>query len=105
MYFLFFFKQNTAYGMRISDWSSDVCSSDLFLDPRLAADIARIDAQAGRARIGGFQSPLIVEMNVRDDRHAGGADDLLERRGGRLVGAGDAEIGRAEWRERVCPYV
>src|SRR3546814_12302409 len=26
----FFFKQNTAYEMRISDWSSDVCSSDLF---------------------------------------------------------------------------
>src|SRR3546814_1512894 len=27
----FFFKQKTAYEMRISDWSSDVCSSDLFL--------------------------------------------------------------------------
>src|SRR3546814_8785537 len=27
----FFFKQKTAYGMRISDWSSDVCSSDLAL--------------------------------------------------------------------------
>src|SRR3546814_4134381 len=30
--FFFFFKQKTAYEMRISDWSSDVCSSDL-LDP------------------------------------------------------------------------
>src|SRR3546814_2559272 len=29
MYFVFFFKQKTAYEMRISDWSSDVCSSDL----------------------------------------------------------------------------
>src|SRR3546814_11417830 len=29
VYFVFFFKQNTAYEMRISDWSSDVCSSDL----------------------------------------------------------------------------
>src|SRR3546814_5396832 len=29
----FFFKQKTAYEMRISDWSSDVCSSDLSLDP------------------------------------------------------------------------
>src|SRR3546814_3957594 len=29
--FFFFFKQKTAYEMRISDWSSDVCSSDLFL--------------------------------------------------------------------------
>src|SRR3546814_8652561 len=31
-YFFFFFKQKTAYEMRISDWSSDVCSSDLCLD-------------------------------------------------------------------------
>src|SRR3546814_2345383 len=29
--FFFFFKQKTAYEMRISDWSSDVCSSDLLL--------------------------------------------------------------------------
>src|SRR3546814_15693160 len=29
---LFVFKQKTAYEMRISDWSSDVCSSDLLLD-------------------------------------------------------------------------
>src|SRR3546814_6915750 len=28
-FFLFFFKQKTAYELRISDWSSDVCSSDL----------------------------------------------------------------------------
>src|SRR3546814_1268580 len=30
--FVFFFKQKTAYEMRISDWSSDVCSSDLHRD-------------------------------------------------------------------------
>src|SRR3546814_4317451 len=30
--FFFFFKQKTAYEMRISDWSSDVCSSDLVGD-------------------------------------------------------------------------
>src|SRR3546814_8966793 len=30
--FFFFFKQKTAYEMRISDWSSDVCSSDLAAD-------------------------------------------------------------------------
>src|SRR3546814_7042826 len=29
IFFFFFFKQKTAYEMRISDWSSDVCSSDL----------------------------------------------------------------------------
>src|SRR3546814_2179051 len=39
---VFFFKQKTAYEMRISDWSSDVCSSDLVVAPagggRAAAD-------------------------------------------------------------------
>src|SRR3546814_18881596 len=33
MFVFFFFKQKTAYEMRISDWSSDVCSSDLALSP------------------------------------------------------------------------
>src|SRR3546814_17120993 len=36
--FFFFFKQKTAYELRISDWSSDVCSSDLGL---LDADLAQ----------------------------------------------------------------
>src|SRR3546814_5239701 len=35
---MFFFKQKTAYEMRISDWSSDVCSSDL----RIRLDVAVI---------------------------------------------------------------
>src|SRR3546814_4073933 len=34
---IFFFKQKTAYDMRISDWSSDVCSSDLRLKEWLSA--------------------------------------------------------------------
>src|SRR3546814_3906134 len=34
--YVFFFKQKTAYEMRISDWSSDVCSSDLLV--RLSAE-------------------------------------------------------------------
>src|SRR3546814_2797035 len=45
MYF-FFFKQKTAYEMRISDWSSDVCSSDLgvlFLLQNLATVLFGID--------------------------------------------------------------
>src|SRR3546814_8817023 len=33
LFVFFFFKQKTAYEMRISDWSSDVCSSDLLGDP------------------------------------------------------------------------
>src|SRR3546814_4683998 len=32
LFFFFFFKQKTAYELRISDWSSDVCSSDLITD-------------------------------------------------------------------------
>src|SRR3546814_9754848 len=37
IFFFFFFKQKTAYEMRISDWSSDVCSSDLFISTATAA--------------------------------------------------------------------
>src|SRR3546814_5635088 len=36
--FFFFFKQKTAYEMRISDWSSDVCSSDLVLGINLGGE-------------------------------------------------------------------
>src|SRR3546814_5928163 len=44
--FFFFFKQKTAYEMRISDWSSDVCSSDLSTkrllnENRLSSKISR----------------------------------------------------------------
>src|SRR3546814_9526494 len=50
----FFFKQKTAYEMRISDWSSDVCSSDLDrhrnLDPRLVEIEFLDDAVEARER-------------------------------------------------------
>src|SRR3546814_2430659 len=42
----FFFKQKTAYEMRISDWSSDVCSSDLFGRLRRIDDRDVVDADA-----------------------------------------------------------
>src|SRR3546814_12274011 len=51
-YFLFFFKQKTAYEMRISDWSSDVCSSDLALAAAHAQSRPRCLA-AGRDRLRG----------------------------------------------------
>src|SRR3546814_20631476 len=58
MFFVLFFKQKTAYEMRISDWSSDVCSSDLVdLD-------ARARGGDGRARV-----PEPVRLYRR--RHAG----------------------------------
>src|SRR3546814_9374036 len=45
----FFFKQKTAYEMRISDWSSDVCSSDLFGDDDLDVVVAAVDAAASNS--------------------------------------------------------
>src|SRR3546814_1855675 len=51
----FFFKQKTAYEMRISDWSSDVCSSDLHVHrptELVAVDLAILDVERShRARI------------------------------------------------------
>src|SRR3546814_1436209 len=49
MWSFFFFKQKTAYEMRISDWSSDVCSSDLFLDEDFRGAGAGGDADRGNA--------------------------------------------------------
>src|SRR3546814_9941217 len=47
----FFFKQKTAYEMRISDWSSDVCSSDLFLMVFLIQNSQNRDAAAMQAKL------------------------------------------------------
>src|SRR3546814_1125960 len=49
VYFVFFFKQKTAYEMRISDWSSDVCSSDLYSVHAGREPGFHLDAGAGRA--------------------------------------------------------
>src|SRR3546814_4162033 len=59
LYVFFFFKQNTSYEMRISDWSSDVCSSDLgvlFLDElpefqRGALEALRQPMETGRVSV------------------------------------------------------
>src|SRR3546814_10349052 len=51
-YSFFFFKQKTAYEMRISDWSSDVCSSDLIracIKLQKLADLLK--GEAGRLRL------------------------------------------------------
>src|SRR3546814_6196511 len=45
----FFFKQKTAYEMRISDWSSDVCSSDLRVSPPNIAGPAPLQDKTGPA--------------------------------------------------------
>src|SRR3546814_7775522 len=73
MLFFFFFKQKTAYEMRISDWSSDVCSSDLqrrvgLGDPvRIiiqAADQADDDAHLGGKIIEQLEQPRSEERRV-----------------------------------------
>src|SRR3546814_3082980 len=51
--FFFFFKQKTAYEMRISDWSSDVCSSDLTRARRLHRRLAGRRQGQARGRCGG----------------------------------------------------
>src|SRR3546814_15704933 len=46
----FFFKQKTAYEMRISDWSSDVCSSDLLVERRAVENFAAHHHRIDRPR-------------------------------------------------------
>src|SRR3546814_4998463 len=57
LFVFFFFKQKTAYEMRISDWSSDVCSSDLFFpgafdagNPRKGGAFSLIDERRSEER-------------------------------------------------------
>src|SRR3546814_1002835 len=53
MIFFFFFKQKTAYELRISDWSSDVCSSDLIGNQRIHfGDLARIAVEIAGLGLG-----------------------------------------------------
>src|SRR3546814_4361736 len=56
----FFFKQKTAYEMRISDWSSDVCSSDLIEQESREDILARSFYPNGR-------SILFAEQEISDD--------------------------------------
>src|SRR3546814_5721597 len=99
LYVFFFFKQKTAYEMRISDWSSDVCSSDLLVEQ--AGDHDR-DASADEARDDLVQRAA----GVLPQQH----DQCTGHDAGKRADAGHAlpeqrQIGRASCRERVCQYV
>src|SRR3546814_3165244 len=97
----FFFKQKTAYEMRISDWSSDVCSSGLAAaaeDRRHAGALRTQRRRAARQEVRRQQQPAELGRYGR----LGGGGLLQHRRGGK---ARPAAIGRASWRERVCTYV
>src|SRR3546814_7826679 len=76
--FFFFFKQKTAYELRISDWSSDVCSSDLAhrgehrRKPAADDEANRIGGKMGLERSVEIEAPAeidIVDVGV-DDRSA-----------------------------------
>src|SRR3546814_3465235 len=96
----FFFRQKTAYEMRISDWSSDVCSSDLERRQRVERSATQPFDLFGRMSQGA-DSPEITR-NL-------GKQILAERRALVLGRAIDEvcrplQIGRASCRERVCQY-
>src|SRR3546814_8452093 len=103
----FFFKQKTAYEMRISDWSSDVCSSDLFAIERRGVDAVDIDRdRVGGGDVHGDLPPqrgklLRVAGRFQGDQHA----DLAQPRRHRVVHVAGDQIGRASCRERVGQYV
>src|SRR3546814_6778377 len=59
----FFFKQKTAYEMRISDWSSDVCSSDLFEAAFYARDLPSLHGDVV-ARIAGPIARPVAEVHA-----------------------------------------
>src|SRR3546814_931751 len=93
MIFFFFFKQKTAYEMRISDWSSDVCSSDLVLHPAVAqtlrgALVDVVESGTGRRAGGVFHAadgtPLVAggKTGTGDHRYErfGRGGELLESR-------------------------
>src|SRR3546814_9306317 len=97
----FFFKQKTAYEMRISDWSSDVCSSDL--KSHGFAALADRGDHAGNHHLGFATAvaPLREHPFEFAQIDAGQDIELAAPRVERMAAA----IGRASWRERVCQYV
>src|SRR3546814_11778648 len=87
--------------MRISDWSSDVCSSDLFGCVALEqADLGPRRIMFGKPRdlLEQFRPPMIVEPPRRERL-------LRLGKAGQHIGGEGGEIGRASCRERVCQYV
>src|SRR3546814_10676104 len=81
---LFCFKQKTAYEMRISDWSSDVCSSDLAVGDGRGGEEGR-GLLRGGAGEEGVPPAGEIEIAAADDGHQ---MRLGERRGEEFVAAG-----------------
>src|SRR3546814_6750109 len=106
-----FFKQKTAYDMRISDWSSYVCSSDLQDAAARPSDRAALAPAevAGRDRALLWRVPLLRAADFRHSRPpaarggAGQAHLYAIVRG--LFRRDQGPIGQASCRERVVTYV
>src|SRR3546814_4510593 len=75
-FFFFFFKQKTAYEMRISDWSSDVCSSDLAPERgELAIDVGALVAVLRAAHpVDGVGSVLFADFQKRSEERRVGKE-------------------------------
>src|SRR3546814_1334336 len=106
-----FFKQKTAYELRISDWSSDVCSSDLqglhhFFQPRPFKDFIQaverqVDAVIGHAALREIIGANPFRSVARTDHRLARARTLVRQ----PLALQFEQIGRASCRERVCQYV
>src|SRR3546814_7134604 len=103
MWYVFFFKQQTAYEMRISDWSSDVCSSDLALIERMPdMRIGTVDKFQGK------EAPIVIySMTSSTTEDAPRGMTFLFSPNRLNVATSRAksvciQIGGAACRERVC---
>src|SRR3546814_12659930 len=112
--FFFFFKQKTAYEMRISDWSSDVCSSDLLALTRGERFAEKVDRLLlVRPKLDHARPPRITSKGVRSSSCALPSpltNSLLPDRTPSpppppRCKSFVPKIGRASCRERVCQYV
>src|SRR3546814_2417868 len=91
----FFFKQKTAYDVRISDWSSDVCSSDLN-GPLIAVRLNILS----RKTLGGIQTNLDSQVIGADRRPIQGlyaAGEVAGRSEERRVGKECVSTCRSRW--------
>src|SRR3546814_983494 len=101
-FLVYVFKQKTAYEMRISDWSSDVCSSDL--PPREVAGASAAQL-AALQRLGLISDQPVLRQSQRHDRYQAALDQLLASGQAFACHCSRREIGRATCGERVCQYV
>src|SRR3546814_6979370 len=103
---LFVFKQETAYEMRISDWSSDVCSSDLDAFIAQCEHVTRLLADTLQRHGGSISAEhgigLVKRAYLSSTRSAA---EIAMMQGVRRVFDRNGKIGRASCRARVCQYV